>query len=71
MPISRPLGPLDIYVDTLTHSNKGQVILLKVILLIKANKTMETDPRSPINNVDILKQQHQSWRFYYPSVEKC
>ena len=32
---------------------------------------METDPRSPINDVDILKQQNQSWRFYYPSVEKC
>ena len=32
---------------------------------------METDPRSTINDVDIQKQQHQSWRFYYLSVEKC
>ena len=52
-------------------SAKGQVILLKVILLIKTNITMETDPRSTINDVDIQKQQHQSWRFYYLSVEKC
>ena len=34
MPISQPLGPLNIYVDTLTHLIKGKDTLLKVILLI-------------------------------------
>ena len=32
MPISRPLGPLDIYADTLTHSNKRSSYLIKSYL---------------------------------------